>query len=111
LAGAKASPGSHCHGHAGEADDHTNEHSNSDPCHHHGDGGTCDHCHAAVATVSEVKNASLVSSSHELVATFALVPFSQPLHPSLLDRSFSYGGLPPPGSAPTLLSLHCALTT
>jgi hypothetical protein len=106
------SPAPHCHGHQGEAEDRdSDEHSNSEPCHHHGDSSTCDHCHTAVTAVSEVKNVTPVSMGQEWVGAFALVHFIQPLHPLLLDRSFSYGGLPPPSSAPTLLSLHCALTT
>jgi hypothetical protein len=103
----------HCHGHHDDEDElHGDAHrSESQPCHHDGHDGSCRNCQPALSAESGNKTLTDLTPHGCLFGALVLIPTVQPLDSLLLIRSAIYGDLPPPTPAPTLLSLHCALTT
>jgi hypothetical protein len=95
-----------CHGHHDGA-----HHSGSLPCHHDGHDGSCKYCQPALSAESGDQTLTDLTAHGCLFGALALIPTVQPLDSLALIRFAFYGDLPPPTPAPTLLSLHCALTT
>jgi hypothetical protein len=102
--------GSHCHGqHDHHAKNSDSRPQNPQPCK---DGGrSCQHCQskATVGTASHDNSAHLTPFAH-FVGLLDVSPNDYRNPPLVVTRRSTLGDLPPP-VCPTLLSLHCALTT
>ena len=110
VAAATSTP--HCHVQDGTDEPKADAgHSDSQPCHHHDHDTSCKNCQPTLSVDGNGKTLTDLTPNGWLFGSLALIPTIQPLDSPLLVRSAFYGDLPPPTPAPTLLSLHCALTT